>query len=126
MGRAPSPPNAKAPPCAMCGDPRPPKMQIHAEDYSRPFRWEPPAAYPVCARCHSRLHFRFKAPERWSGYRQFLRRGRYGREVSSDDLKKLVEAGMNYQWRIPDHELPRREGHLAWWWEALTMDPSSL
>ena len=36
MGQAVAPSFAKEPPCAMCGDPTPPKMQTHAENYSMP------------------------------------------------------------------------------------------
>jgi hypothetical protein len=125
MGRAPAPPSAKAPPCSICGDPDPPKMQTHAEDYSKPYRWLPPAAYSVCTRCHSRLHSRFDSPSRWQAYLRFLRRGWYGREVSSEDIKRLCAAGDAYEWPQLVHEPPARSGPMAWWWETLTMDSSS-
>ncbi|MDQ1454096.1 MAG: hypothetical protein QOK38_3962 [Acidobacteriaceae bacterium] len=126
MGRAPAPSIAKSPPCSMCSDPSPLKMQTHAEDYSKPYRWVPPAAYPVCTRCHSRLHSRFEAPARWNAYLKFLRRGWYGREVSSDDLNRLARLGDAFELRDPPHDMPTRTDATAWWWESLTMDKSSL
>lgn len=126
MGRASAPEAARSPPCAMCGDPDPPKMQTHAEDYSKPYRWVPPAAYPICTRCHSRLHSRFDAPARWRAYMQFLRRGWYGREVSSDDLNRLCNLGDAYDWPDLPHDAPARAEPDSWWWESLTMDKSSL
>lgn len=126
MGRASAPPSARQPPCAMCGDPSPPKMQTHAEDYEKPYRWEPPAAYPVCTTCHHRLHARFDAPERWRAFLAFLRRGWYAREVPGDELKRQATLGEAYQWRSLPHEPPVRTEPFAWWWESLTMDKSSL
>jgi hypothetical protein len=125
MGRAPSPPDARKPPCAMCGDPTPAKMQTHAEDYSMPYRWEAPAAYPVCLRCHSRLHARFDSPQRWRSFLQFLRRGWYAREVSSGDLARHARLGEAFEWRPLPHDPPMRTGDSAWWWESLTLDAAS-
>ena len=126
MGRAPAPPVAKEPPCALCDDPTPRKMQTHAEDYSKPYRWLPPAAYPVCTTCHSRLHSRFDAPARWQSFLKFVRRGWYAREVSSNELNKLLTLREKYQWSDVPHAPPKRAGANAWWWEALTLDKSSL
>jgi hypothetical protein len=125
MGRAPFPSFAREPPCAMCGDPSPQKMQTHAEDYSLPSTWLPPAVYPLCVRCHSRLHSRFEAPPRWQSFLQFLRRGWYGREVSSADLNRLTSLGEKYPWRDLPHTPPTRTGTHAWWWESLTLDAAS-
>lgn len=125
MGRASAPAIAKVPPCAMCGDPSPSKMQTHAEDYSKPYRWAPPAAYPICTVCHSRLHSRFDAPSRWESFLQFLRRGWYGREVPSEELHKLTRLGEAYPWRDIPHALPIRTTEHSWWWESLTMDETS-
>lgn len=125
MGRAAIPPIAKEPPCAMCGDPQPPKMQTHAEDYSMPSSWLPPAVYPLCTRCHSRLHSRFDAKLRWKSFLKFLRRGWYGREVSSDELNRLTRLGDAYPWPELPHNEPIRSGENAFWWESLTMDEAS-
>ena len=126
MGRAKAPPVAKQPLCAMCGDPSPRKMETHAEDYSRPYVWTPPCAYPVCNRCHSRLHSRFEAPLRWQSFLAFLRRGWFAQEVSSADLNRLTQLGDAYRWRELPHSTPSRTHANAWWWESLTMDKSSL
>lgn len=37
------------------------QMQLHNEDYSRPFE----DAHPICRCCHGALHSRFKNPNRW-------------------------------------------------------------
>ena len=126
MGRADYPEQARQPPCSMCGDPTPRSMQTHSEDYSKPFRWEPPASYPVCTTCHSRIHTRFKSPIRWQSFQQFLRRGWYAREVASSELKHHAEKGNQYTWRELDHPAPARGGANAWWWESLTLDEQSL
>ena len=125
MGRAAAPAHARCPPCSICGDPEPAKMQTHAEDYSKPYRWEPPAAYPVWTGCHSRLHSRFKAPERWQSFLAFLRKGWYAREVGSAELKRYSTLGDSYEWRGLSHECPVRNGPHAWWWEALTLEDAS-
>ncbi len=36
------------------------RMQMHAEDYTRPLN-----AKPICPACHRRLHMRFRSPEQW-------------------------------------------------------------
>ena len=125
MDRAPYPPSARQPPCAMCGDPQPIQMQTHAEDYSTPYRWEPPSTYPVCRRCHSRLHSRFISPANWGSFLNFLRRGYYAREVSSVDLGRLARLGDGYTWPVLTHEPPVRPGKSAFWWESLTLDVAS-
>lgn len=114
-----------APPCSMCGDPAPSQMQVHAEDYSRPYIWHAPATYPVCRLCHARLHRRFIAPAQWLAFGQFLRRGWYAREVAAADLHRLVQDGATYGWRQPPHAIPHRSGPHAFWWESLTLDPAS-
>jgi hypothetical protein len=126
MGRALYPASSRQPPCSMCGDPSPAKMQTHSEDYSKPYRWDPPASYPICSTCHSRLHSRFKSPARWNSYLLFLRRGWFAREVSSKDLQRQAELGGAYPWRHLDHPSPTRVGPMAWWWESLTLDAESL
>lgn len=125
MGRAVAPSFTREPPCAMCGDPSPTKMQTHAEDYSMPSTWLPPAVYPLCVRCHSRLHSRFAAPLRWQSFLAFLRRGWYGREVSSVELNRLTRLGDTYTWTTLPHTAPTRSSSNSWWWESLTMDESS-
>jgi hypothetical protein len=130
MGRQVVPPIAKKPPCAMCGDPSPPKMQTHAEDYSTPYRWLPPATYPLCLRCHSRLHSRlhsrFDALPRWKSFLEFLRRGWYAQEVPSEELRRQMRLGDAYPWRELPHDPPVRIDPNAWWWESLTTDKASL
>lgn len=126
LGRAPWPAEARKPPCALCGDPTPKTMQTHAEDYAKPFRWEPPAAYPVCAGCHRQLHARFRSPLRWQSFLQFVRRGWYAREVTAKQIQSQVELGPQYLWAALSHAVPERSTSHAWWWEALTVDPASL
>jgi hypothetical protein len=125
MGRAAYPDHARQPPCAMCGDPNPRKMQTHAEDYSQPFRWDPPAAYPVCTTCHSRIHSRFDAPAKRRSFLEFLRRGWYAREVPSVEMDRHAKHGQGYAWRELPHPAPVRRGKHAWWWEALTLAKES-
>ena len=125
MDRAVGPPSAKAPPCAICGDGKPLKMQTHAEDYSTPYRWNPPAAYPVCIRCHSRLHSRFRNPPAWKSFLEVLRRGWYAREVSSEDLNRLARLGATYPSRELPHEAPVRKS-ADLWWESLSTDKCDL
>ena len=113
------------PPCSMCGDPTPAKMWSHAEDYSEPYNWSPPASYPLCDPCHKRLHIRFRNAERWRAYHQFLRRGWYGREVTTVLLTRRTSQGDSFMWP----ELPGRRAQAfprtTPWWEELTVDPRS-
>ena len=109
----------------MCGDPQPAKMWSHAEDYSEPYNWEAPASYPLCDPCHKRLHARFAHNFAWKSYHAFLRRGWYGREVTSAYLRRFALRGDDYSWPIPRHEPPVRSGSEPWWWEVLDCDPDS-
>jgi hypothetical protein len=67
-------------PCELCGDPDVP-VEFHDEDYSEPFRWEAPAAYRICRRCHRRLHLRFGNPLAWQTFLAHVRRGGYARDL---------------------------------------------
>lgn len=116
-------------PCDLCGEPDRPR-ELHSEDYSPPYSFEPPQTYLVCKACHSRLHKRFGEPkENWSLFLRHLRAGGYGAE-----FVKLHSLAQRKQWvatlaagqdvRLPlirDRALTGDE-----WWEKLTLDPESL
>src|SRR3954462_8344258 len=100
------PASIRQPPCSMCGDPKPPKIFSHAEDYSVPYKWDPPASYPLCAACHARLHNRFQRPQHWYSYLAFLRRGYYGQEVTSSDINRLERLQDAFVWKPLNHVAP--------------------
>jgi hypothetical protein len=116
-------------PCAMCGDPDRPPHEWHSEDYSEPFSYQPPASYPLCKPCHSRLHKRFNADMgEWELFCLHLEAGGYGSEFSKmrtveerRDLARQITSGAPIN-------LPRIRDKEAgpWWWRALTLDPESL
>lgn len=116
--------SATSPPCAVCQDPKPTTIQTHAEDYSRPYAWLPPACYPICRPCHSRLHLRFRNPDRWKTYRDFVRGGWYGREVTSALLSQALRQGVVPA--CPDFARIRQTTGEVYWWDRLTLDPTSL
>jgi hypothetical protein len=58
-------------------------------------------------------------------YLAFLRRGWYGREVASEDLRSLAELGDAFIRKALPHEPPARAVD-GWWWAALTLDKASL
>ena len=120
-----APAHITRPPCSMCGDPAPKRMWSHAEDYSEPFNWNPPASFPVCDPCHKRLHIRFNRDEMWRAYLKCLRRGWYGREVDGAMLQAVRRDGDRFEWPSLDHLVPDRGGPFAYWWEQLTLDPNS-
>lgn len=116
--------------CDMCGDPACPPSSWHSEDYSEPYRFEPPMTYRLCNVCHLRIHKRFKEPaENWYLYLEHLRKGGYGREFtglhSLQDRKKFADTLRNGQpIQLP---LIRPRAVLGdEWWERLTLDPESL
>lgn len=45
------------------------QMQLHNEDYSKPFD----DAHPICRACHLALHVRFSNPERWEKRKEYIR-----------------------------------------------------
>ena len=45
------------------------QMQLHNEDYSKPFD----DAHPICRSCHLALHVRFTKPERWEARKEYIR-----------------------------------------------------
>lgn len=46
--------------CSVCGAPPSPSIAYHSEDYGTMN-----GHYPVCRSCHTKIHNRFKNPERW-------------------------------------------------------------
>lgn len=109
-------------PCHMCGDPECP-VAPHAEDYSEPFIWEPPAVYALCGTCHSRLHGRFARPYGWQTYLRHLRRGGFGSDLRNrhilnevDQLRKLLAIGED----LPLLQL-RPSRCRERWWELLSI-----
>lgn len=124
LRRGEAPASATSPPCTMCQDPTPAIIQTHAEDYSQPFIWDPPACYPICRSCHTRLHLRFRNPDRWKTYREFVRGGWYGREVTSAALSQALRLGTVPA--CPDDTRMRHASADGYWWDQLTLDPASL
>ncbi|MEO8863157.1 MAG: hypothetical protein ABI354_02430 [Candidatus Saccharimonadales bacterium] len=44
------------------------QMQLHNEDYSKPFD----DAHPICRSCHGALHIRFTKPARWESRKEII------------------------------------------------------
>jgi len=54
--------------CELCGKAEG-QLQLHNEDYSRPFD----DAHSICRSCHLALHIRFTNPERWEKRKAHIR-----------------------------------------------------
>lgn len=54
--------------CELCGT-TDDQLQLHNEDYSKPFD----DAHPICRACHLALHVRFTNPERWERRKAYIR-----------------------------------------------------
>ena len=118
--------------CTLCGNPNVP-LEYHSEDYSKPYNWLPPAAFPVCLHCHrSKLHKRFANPNLWHAFAAHVRRGGYASDlVSNSKAKREVDAYRDaYDSKAPPAPLPfLRPYHGVVgqeWWANLTMDSASL
>jgi hypothetical protein len=78
-------------PCALCGDAIVP-LEYHSEDYSKPYKWSRPAAYPLCRSCHrNKLHKRFGNPEMWEAFKAHVRRGGYARDLKKTEIARELE-----------------------------------
>lgn len=53
--------------CELCGTTEG-QLQLHNEDYSKPFE----DAHPICRSCHLALHVRFTNPERWAKRKAYI------------------------------------------------------
>jgi len=123
-------------PCMLCGDPHV-ATEPHSEDYSRPYRWKPPAMYWLCRYCHrARLHKRFANPARWEAFKAHIRRGGFASDLKQSSIKKEVE---RYQAVIASNDStsphsstalralrPRATHAVGEWWEALSTDARTL
>jgi hypothetical protein len=108
--------------CAMCRDDcATTKRWLHSEDYSRPYRWDEPAVYVLCDRCHRRLHARFANENAWRAYCEFLRRGWYGREIDGRQIASLVRRGERYS--IGDSGRDNPSARANPWWEMSFHEP---
>lgn len=56
------------------------QMQLHNEDYSKPFE----DAHPICRACHLALHIRFTKPERWIKRMAIIRNLKGDKATSND------------------------------------------
>lgn len=116
-------------PCAMCGDTDRPQGEWHSEDYSEPFSFQPPEAYPLCKPCHARLHKRFNAlPGEWGLFCLHLEAGGYGSEFVQ--LRSLPERQALSEQIAAGHKVEqpviRARSPGPYWWRSLTLDPESL
>lgn len=79
-------------PCMLCGDPDIP-VELHSEDYGKPYLWTYPAVLSLCKTCHRfKLHGRFARPEDWQTYVAHVRRGGYSREIKDPEISKELRA----------------------------------
>ena len=116
--------------CMLCGDPEVP-VEGHSEDYSTPYRWEPPALYWLCVHCHRhKLHRRFLNPKSWRVYLAHIRRGGYARDLRDPVVANELAAfrrAMNQGKPAGLRVLRERKGlRDVEWWDTLTMDRASL
>lgn len=127
--------NGEVPPatngCMLCGD-RDARLELHSQDYSKPYRWSPPAAYWLCRHCHrNKLHKRFASPDQWIAFLAHVRRGGYAADLKDPGIKKQLDdfrAAMRAGETPPTLPILRAERILAEreWWEQLTLDKASL
>lgn len=81
--------------CELCGDPES-LLDLHAENYSRPYSWVPPAVYRICRLCHrNHLHRRFSNPLAWLTFLAHVRRGGYARDVTEVTTHRELNAYRN-------------------------------
>jgi hypothetical protein len=111
-------------PCSICGDPGA-RVEYHSEDYSKPYRWTPPAAYVVCLACHrNKLHKRFANPEMWETFKAHVRRGGYASDLKNAEvareLQQYVEASRSGS--VAQLRQLRPYPHVVGteWWAPLT------
>jgi hypothetical protein len=117
--------------CMLCGDASA-RLELHSEDYSKPYRWCPPAAYWLCRHCHrNKLHKRFASPDLWIAFLAHVRRGGYAADLKDrvtkrelDDFRAAVRAG-NKPPALPILRTGRTFAEHEWW-EQLTLDNASL
>ncbi len=116
-------------PRAICGDREVP-VEPHSEDYSRPYRWEPPAVYALCRDCHrNKLHKRFSRLAYWEAFKAHVRRGGYARDLWNPEVSKEFES---FRWtagrgeRAHLRQLRPREVTGTEWWERLSVDPGTM
>jgi hypothetical protein len=116
-------------PCSICADPSAP-VERHAEDYSLPFSWQPPAEYGLCRSCHrNHLHKRFLNPHGWQAYLAHVRRGGYSTDLHEPEIRGQLRAmkfalANSKRLTLPRLRVRRLTGNE--WWERLSLDPKSL
>lgn len=71
------------------------QLQLHNEDYSKPFD----GAHPICRACHLALHVRFTNPDRWEKRKDYIRSVRGEGEYW---WEKLANSPINIKLRSND------------------------
>ena len=116
-------------PCALCRDPTVP-LEAHAEDYSLPYRWEPPAEYALCRTCHkNKLHKRFSNPSDWEAWKAHIRRGGRSSDLATPDIAAELKAYKAARAKGSTFVLRRLRPRVvtgAEWWQRIRMDTRSL
>jgi hypothetical protein len=109
-------------PCQLCGDPDT-KVGPHTEDYSRPYKWLPPAEYMICRSCHWWVHMRFKRPGDWLDFISHVSRGGYGQEFTSAEVlteRKLAATARGQVEAYAWSRTPGRKSRKRGWWQRLS------
>jgi hypothetical protein len=110
--------------CMLCGDPSA-HVELHSEDYSRPYCFEPPAAYWLCIPCHrNNLHKRFSDPSRWTAFLLHVERGGYASDLHQPHIRREVQhatAALRAGEAIALPQLRTRDQRDPWW-RRLSLD----
>lgn len=113
----------------LCSDPDT-AVEPHSEDYSIPYRYEPPAMYWLCRHCHrDKLHKRFARPELWDAFLAHVRRGGYARDLIVDAEVRSEFArfrAARAQGESVELRQLRSRSVTDAWWDRLSKDPNSL
>ncbi len=117
-------------PCSICADPDA-AVEPHGEDYSQPYRWNPPAEYMLCRTCHrNKLHKRFSNPIDWLTHLAHVRRGGYSSDLKvpaiQGELKSFRIALRRGERRILPALRTVRAFATVEWWESLSVAAESL
>jgi hypothetical protein len=113
-------------PCALCCDPNV-DLEYHSEDYSKPYNWSPPAAYPLCRTCHrNKLHKRFANPVIWEAFKAHVRRGGYASDLKNAQVTRELEqyVAANREGIALNLRIIRPYPHVigSEWWDRLSVN----
>jgi hypothetical protein len=103
--------------CELCGESH--NTMPHAEEYGPEYEDYLKSIHVLCPRCHGVLHLRYRYPNKWKEYKEYITSLKAGERARFDPLRNINQLyQISKKWVFKEvKDEPKDNGE---WWEKLS------